>query len=199
MKVFFSCPVTDILQYESEYLAIRKVILNEGHELVRDWLERSLVLAKAGTGDITLNLVYPKVAEAILAADIVILEGSVKSTNLGYQLDYALQKGKPVLFLAKKSQKEMQELFIAAINSQLLTLKGYSNVEQLKEIVEDYLRSNDRKTSTRFNLVIDRRLANYLEWAAFMYKENKTDIIKKSLEHRLSSDERYQRYLKGGE
>ena len=186
MKVFFSCSTKEILKYKEFYRKIRDAIKTSGHALTRDWLDQSIARAESEQNDIPRMQVYFKVISAILAADVAILDGTIRSTTIGYQLTFALQKGKPVLFLTQAPQNELRKLFIGGIKSPLLTLKSY-NKNNLAQIVKDYLANIDGGTRVRFNLVLDKSLNNYIEWAAFTYKKSKTEIIK--------NDKRYQKYL----
>jgi len=195
MKVFFSCSTKEILKYKKFYKTIRDTIKASGHTLTRDWLDWSIARSEAKQNDTPRGVrVYFKVMSAILAADVVILEGTVRSTTIGYQLTFALQKGKPVLFLTQTPQNKLRKLFIGGVKSPLLTLKSY-NKNNLTQIVKDYLVNVEKGTRIRFNLVLDKSLDNYIEWAAFTYKKSKTEIIKNAIEKKIKKDKRYQKYL----
>lgn len=194
MKVWFSCPVQDITKYKDTYLLIRDTIKSEGHELTRDWIERSIKLNESGAGERPKTDVYPLVIEATLAADVVIIDGTVSTFNLGLQVDFAIQKNKPVLFLSQQKQEDLENSFMAGTKSNLLTMKSYTK-DTVKDIIIDFLNIYEGGSKSRFNLVIDQNQSNYLDWAAFTYKKNKTDIIKESIDQRLNNDTRYQGYM----
>src|SRR5690554_3739674 len=97
MKVFFSCSTRSITKYAVFYRAVRDEILKLGHRLSRDWIDYSINVAQRGISGVPSHTLYKDVMSAIVVADVVIIDASVKSMSLGHQLTYALHKGKPVL------------------------------------------------------------------------------------------------------
>lgn len=195
MKVFFSCSTNNILSHKDAYEAIVLAIKEEGHDLTRNWLKKSIELASQKVPDIKRGDHYSLVMSAIISADLVILDSSVQSMSIGHQLTFALDKGKPTLLLANMSEESMKDLFISGSKSSFLTMKNYENVSEIPKIVKDFLRKNSSKSKIRFQIVLDKPQHDYIEWAAFKYSKNKSEIIKKSIDTTSSSDEDYQSHL----
>lgn len=195
MDIFFSCSTDKILEHKDSYLTILKSIKSQGHTLTRDWLEKSLDLAEKKVEDIPREKLYTEVMSAIIAADVAIFDCTVQSMSIGHQLTFALDKGKPSLLLAKKTQEKIENLFISGSKSSYLTLKNYSNEEELKQILFEFLSKNSSKAKVRFQIVLDRAQHDFIEWASFRYKRNKSDIIKDAIDKKSSDDSEYQKYL----
>ena len=191
MKVFFSCSTNEILKYKNEYKAIRDTVKSLGHSLTRDWLDKSIELAVSGQKDVPISRLYSDVVSAILMSDVVIFEGTVRSTSLGHQLTYALEKNKPVLFLTQESGEQLNYLFISGARTSLLTIKNYTK-NNLAHIITDYLANNNGDKKVRFNLVIDKPQDNYIEWASYNYKMSKTEVIKQAINKLMRLDKKYQ-------
>lgn len=195
MEVFFSCSTDNILEHKDSYIAILKTIKSEGHVLTRDWLEKSLDLAEKKREDIPREKLYTEVMSAIIAADVAIFDCTVQSMSIGHQLTFALDKGKPTLLVAQKSQEKIEGLFISGSKSSYLTLRNYSNNEDLKQAILEFLSKNSSKAKVRFQIVLDRAQHDFIEWASFRYKRNKSDIIKDAIDDKSSNNEEYQKFL----
>jgi len=193
MKVFFGFSSKEITKYHKNYKDIQETIKSLGHSLTRNQLEKALGKAKKKKEEI-LPLIQPEIISAILASDIVVLDATIRSSEIGFELAYALEKEKPVLFLAQESQEKINKLFSETEESPLLTAKGY-NKENLKNIVTDYFSNNGSIRKVRFNLVMDKKQDNYIEWASFTKNKSKTEVIKNAIEHLMKSDDHYKKYL----
>src|SRR3989344_9585992 len=194
MRVFFVCDTKDILIYSDKYLTIRETVLSLGHTLTRDWLLGAIQATKRGEKHAESRY-YDKVVEAILVADVVIIEGTVATANISHELTLALQKGRPLLFLSQLPYEELSKGFLSGVDSPLLKIKSYSK-DTLKNIVSDFLNNSIGGLKVRFNLVMEKEQDNYLEWAAFIYKKSKTELIKRAIDVIIKNDDRYREYLK---
>lgn len=195
MKVFFSCSTNSILLHKAAYETILKTIKDEGHELTRDWLGKSIELASNKKPDLKRGGHYSMVMSAIIAADLVIFDGTVQSMSIGHQLTFALDKSKPTLLLANTPEDSMKDFFISGSKSSFLTMKSYKEVNDLPNLVKDFLHKNSSKSKVRFQIVLDKSQHDFIEWASFEYKRNKSDLIKKAIDASAEKDEDYQNHL----
>ena len=184
MLVFFNFPKENTKTYRNQYSSVLNVINSLDISVTSNWLR---IYETSSNDD---SLLYEQAVSEILSADVAIFDMSANSTSIGFQLSYALQKGKPTLLLLDEKRNTELEKFVTGIQSSLLTIKVYSN-KTLSHIVEDYLQNNAEEKKVRFNLVIDKKQDNYIEWAAFNYKKSKTEIIKEAIDQLMLADERY--------
>lgn len=195
MNIFFGCTTHDLELHKEVYLAIRKHILDSGHILTRDWIPEAIDEANSNIPQTRRPDLYDEVMNAILHSDLTIFECSAPGMSVGHQITFSIEKSKPTLILLDSSGKNTGDLFIAGTNSPYLRLKNYKNPAELDKIIDDFLSNNSPTSKTRFNLVIERELNNYVEWASFKKNLSKTEIIKNAINNKMKYDEEYQKYI----
>lgn len=200
MKVHFAASTSKINELGEQYSTICTLTKKMGHTITRDWLPEAIKLINSGHTDIPREGVYDEVLKAILASDVVIAEGTTASFSLGHQITLGLSKGKPVLFLKNedynaKSKKRFVSEFVDGIKNPLLTVAKY-NSNTLPDILNDFLNKNGASPIVKFNIILTKEIENYLDWASYAYKTNKSEFIRKLiLEHMANKDEKYQKFL----
>lgn len=197
MKVHFACSTSKLNKYKENYRTICNEIKNLGHTITRDWIEEAVGFYEQGTLEIDREDIYQKSVESILASDVVIAEGTISSFSVGHQITLALNKNKPVLFLSYKSKDDKSYFrngFIDGIKTPLLSAITYNN-SNLKDVLEDFFNKNKHGLSVKFNIVLTKFIDNYLDWASFTYKTNKSEYIRQVIQKHMDSDKRYKKYL----
>lgn len=197
MKVHFACSTSKLNKYKDNYRAICSEIKNLGHTITRDWIEEAIGFYEQGKLEIDREDIYQKSVESILASDVVIAEGTISSFSVGHQITLALNKNKPVLLLSYKSKDDKSYFrngFIDGIKNPLLSAVTYKDSD-LKDILEDFFNKNKRGLSVKFNIVFTKYIENYLDWASFTYKVNKSEYIRQLIEKHMDTDKRYRKYL----
>lgn len=154
-----------------------KIIHEEGHELVEDWIEPTYQQLKKGVkiADFDWPAIYKSSIDSVHRADIVIAESTVPSFSVGFQVSVAMQIKKPILILNKVNVKDAP--FPSGIDEGIL-YKDY-NDKNLKSIVIKFLKDNDvQLKDMRFNFFIDRPIYNYLRWASHRTGKTKAEILR---------------------
>lgn len=199
MKVCFACSTSEIGTHKDAYRRICALIKEMGHTLTRDWLEEAIrIVENKAVNTLDREEVYNKVLGSILAADVMIIEGTVTSFSVGHQVTLALSKNKPTLFLMKKSlgkkNGKSKDSFLKGITSPLLTVAEYDD-SNLADILNDFLNNNGGRPVVKFNIVLTKEIENYLNWASFTHKLNKSEFIRNLiLKHMKDEDKQYQKY-----
>lgn len=196
MKVFFSCATTDLLKYKDSYLKIVDTIKQGGHSITRDWLNREVMHLEMKDSKGKRSDLYTKVMSAITQADVVIFDCTVRSMGLGHQLTYALDKGKPTLLLSKGNSMDIKDLFISGSKSGFLTIRNYKDIKDIPEIVNNFLLKNSSRPKVRFQIVLDKEQNDFIEWASYIYKRNKSEIIKSAIDKSAQEDNNYINFSK---
>lgn len=197
MKVHFACSTSKLNKYKGNYRSICNEIKNLGHTITRDWIEEAIGYYDQGKLEIDREDIYKKSVESILASDVVVAEGTISSFSVGHQITLALSKNKPVLFLSYKSKDDKSYFrngFIDGIKTPLLSAITY-NDNNLKDVLEDFFNKNKRGLSVKFNIVLTKYIENYLDWASFTYRTNKSEYIRQIIQKHMDSDKRYKKYL----
>lgn len=130
---------------------------------------------------------------SIIAADMAIIELGEPSYCQGFETALCISRKTPVLLLKEKTSKAM---YAETVEEEVVEHAEYS-ANGLEKILLDFV---DRATrgfeKTRFNFFIDKKLENYLDWAAHTYQTNKAEIIRDLLNERmLEKDPQYKKYL----
>lgn len=192
MTIFFTASTKDLLSHKDCYLEIRNTIKSLGHSLSRDWIDDSIDKAQKGVEDIPHVSLYQDVMSAILIADLIVVDVTERSMSIGHQVTFALDKKKPVLLLLNsKENSAVNDLFISGTQSPYLQIKCYSRKEDIKPIIQSFINKYESKSKSRFNLVINKALDTYIEWAAFHYKISKTEVIHNAIQEKASNDRNY--------
>jgi len=134
---------------------------------------------------------YDEIIVSILDADVCIVEGTVKGLSTGHVMTVALDKSKPLLFLHQNNGSDKFPFIVNGNKMYLLTEKVYKNQKDIPEIIKNFLDSQKKGKKVRFNLVLSQPENNYLSWATFVYKKNKTEIIRELINDQISSDNKY--------
>jgi len=201
MKVHFACSTSELEIYSKNYIDICDILRDMGHTITRDWINNAVATLndyKRGKFKIDRVAIYNKAVESILASDAVVIEGTVSSFSIGHQMTLALNKNKPTLILiyndGSSKNNKFQNSFIHGIRSPLLTVAKYSNTEDLRRILSNFLKEKFG-ANIKFNIVLSKEIENYLDWASFYYKKNKSEFIRDIiLEHMKNDDPNYQKY-----
>lgn len=196
MKVFFTCSTKAINKKAKYYREIRDQIITLGNQINRDWIDYSINVAQRNIPDIPSPAYYKDVMSAILTADTIIVDTSIKSMSLGHQITYALQKEKPVLIIRhKESKNATDKLFIEGSEADKLYIDEYKSLSDIKRILRNFFSKFDDKTVKRFNLALTISEDNYINWASFNYKKSKTEIIQEAIDKIAEKDITYRKYL----
>ena len=199
MKIHFACSTSELDTYKESYRQICRLIKEMGHTITRDWLEEAVALTDSNSvNSLDREEVYNKVVSSILAADVVVIEGTVASFSVGHQVTLGLAKNKPTLFLVKKSNAHKKNgkpktTFLAGLSSPLLTVAEYDE-SNLPDILNDFLNNNGGRPVVKFNIVLTKEIESYLDWASFTKKTNKSQFIRSLILNHMREDPQYRKY-----
>ncbi len=188
MKVHF---ITSRPTLENDINTLRQiveVVKGSGHELALDWIERAYRRntepsqpAPDWTAIVKQNL------ETIAKSDIIIAETSYENFAIGYQIAVAIQQKKPVLLLRHSTADK--NAFVTGVEDGWVKHEEYTT-DSLKGIVSSFISDNDIKSKDmRFNFFIDRKIYNYLRWAAFKTGKTKAEILRDLVQNEIDKQE----------
>ena len=100
MNIYFACSITGGREFEAVYQEFTRALLADGHEVPTAHLAESNVISVEKVID--PQEVYERDVVWIRACDALIAEVSVPSHGVGYEVGFALERGKPVLCLAQE-------------------------------------------------------------------------------------------------
>ena len=134
MKVYCSGPISGNTDYQQFYLEIIKHVTSLDH-VAFSQLNKDFHTPK----EITDNEIYLRDINWIDHSDLFIAEVSGSSTGVGYEISYTLhQKSIPLLALAHNNVKRVTAM-LTGCDNELLTFKRYSDENELKQIISDFI------------------------------------------------------------
>jgi nucleoside 2-deoxyribosyltransferase len=135
MKIYFSCSLTGGREDEQVYGLIVDHLLSEGHEIPTAHLAQPEVMALEQVVD--AREVYLRDVKWIDECEAIIAEVSTPSHGVGYEIAYALSKGKPVLCCYKQDASVSK--MIMGNDAPNLTLGSYTTAAQAIAVVNDFI------------------------------------------------------------
>ena len=136
MNIYFSCSITGVRNDQPVYAAIVDWLLAQGHEVPTAHLARPEVMTEETAVEPTV--VYDRDIAWLDAADAIVAEVSTPSHGVGYEVAYALMKGKPVLCLAREGVKVTK--MITGNPMPGLRMERYGDEGEAVRRVEEFLR-----------------------------------------------------------
>ncbi|MFZ1377730.1 MAG: nucleoside 2-deoxyribosyltransferase [Geothrix sp.] len=100
MDLYFSCSLTGGRQDQPVYAALVAHLQSLGHRVLTDHLASEAVMA--ADGGMAPEAVFTRDTTWLKACEAVIAEVSTPSHGVGFEIAYALERGKPVLCLARE-------------------------------------------------------------------------------------------------
>lgn len=178
LNVHFIAPKTNLADEIDFFRYIVDVIHKHGHTLAKDWLEPNYLRYINKQPDEIIDWASACRAniEAIPSSDVVIAEVSTKSFGVGYQVGLAASQKKPVLLLRREGISK--EAFLGGLDNAYVTKAEY-NLENIEGIIDNFLKREDEDLKDiRFNMLIDKKLNNYLKQSAIETGKTKAEIIR---------------------
>ena len=136
MKIYFACAIVGGRYDEAIYQQLVDSLLADGHEVP------TLLNAGPGwqhmEGSPDPNEVYRRDIGWIDESQVLIAEVSTPSHGVGYEISYALDRGKPVLCLYRRSTRVSKML--TGNTMQGITLADYDDVSEAIGVMQGFVR-----------------------------------------------------------
>jgi nucleoside 2-deoxyribosyltransferase len=135
MKIYFACSIVGGRQDEAAYQKIVDALLSDGHEVP--------TAMNAGSGWRTMegspdpNEVYRRDTAWIDESQIVVAEVSTPSHGVGYEVSYALDRGKPVLCIYRRGVNVSKMLTGNTMAG--IQVAEYRDLDEAHQIVRDFI------------------------------------------------------------
>lgn len=135
MNIYFACSITGGRQDEAAYAALVTALLADGHEVPTASLARPEVMEQEGR--ISPAEVYQRDTDWIDASDALVAEVSTPSHGVGYEIAYALSKGKPVL-CCYRQERRVSKMLLGNPHPNL-QMRQYSSEAELAQAARSFL------------------------------------------------------------
>jgi hypothetical protein len=118
--------------------------------------------------------------------DLLIAFAGQESTAVGFQVAEAADRERYVLVLVPEGRTAVG----IRVESKFLTVKTF-NSQNLEMLLRDYLDKHRRGNLRRFNFVIPRPLAEYLEWVPRGKRKSKSDFVRDLIQKEMEQEQKY--------
>ncbi len=143
MKIYFACSIVGGRQDEAAYQQIVDALLADGHEVP--------TAMNAGPGWQTMegspdpNEVYRRDIAWIDESQVVIAEVSTPSHGVGYEVSYALERGKPVLCIHRSGVKVSKMLTGNTMPG--IRIAEYADLDDARRIMRDFILKSEKSAA----------------------------------------------------
>ncbi|BCX13679.1 MAG: hypothetical protein KatS3mg085_211 [Candidatus Dojkabacteria bacterium] len=191
MNILFAFTIEDYLSNQNTINKIRRYLLSQGNNLTIDWVnvvENNL----SKYTKFQMKRLFKKSIQALSESKIVILEASTPSFELTSIAYKAIDLKKPTLILKKKKEdfEAKEPDYITINNPDYIETKEYSD-SSLEKIIDNFIKTNLNDPITRFNILLERKQKNYLDWADRFYRMSKSEIIRELINNKAENDPNY--------
>jgi nucleoside 2-deoxyribosyltransferase len=135
MIIYCAGPIRGNTDFQIDFKEIINCIKLQGHTALSELNEQFRTSVP-----LTEKQIFKRDIKWIEKSELMIAESSSPSLGVGFEISYALYKQKiPVLALVNKSAK-MVSAMIAGCNSELLSVKEYSDSIQLEKYISTFIK-----------------------------------------------------------
>jgi len=135
MDLYFSCSLTGGRQDQPVYAELVAHLQRLGHRVLTEHLASPVVMAEDAT--LLPEAVFERDTAWLRACDAVIAEVSTPSHGVGFEVAYAMERGKPVLCLAREGLRVSKML--TGIRHQDFLFRWYATQEEALAHTEAFL------------------------------------------------------------
>lgn len=135
MDLYFSCSLTGGRQDQPAYAAMVAHLQALGHRVLTEHLASETVTAS--DGGLSAEAVFERDTAWLRACAAVIAEVSTPSHGVGFEIAYALERGKPVLCLARDGLRVSK--MITGVRRPGFTFRSYADVHEALRQMEAFL------------------------------------------------------------
>lgn len=185
MKVVFVASHTQKAELGSYYKRTIKFLEDKGLEVYVGSLFDEKLEKEANSNR---EKWYKQTIHEVQKADLVVVEISYPSTaNVGHELTYALEIGKPVIAIYRK---EKEPIFLRGREDEKLLLFEYTD-NDLESILDSALEYATDVQDVRFNFFISPSIGRYLDWVSKNKRIPRAVYLRKLIEEEMHTNSEY--------
>ncbi|HLD94962.1 MAG TPA: nucleoside 2-deoxyribosyltransferase [Anaerolineales bacterium] len=140
MKIYFACAIVGGRQDETIYQQLVDALVADGHEVPTAMNAGPSWQHLEGSPD--PHEVYRRDTGWIDESQVLIAEVSTPSHGVGYEIGYALERGKPVLCIYRRGVRVSKML--TGNTTPEITVVDYANLADCVRIVKNFLKDNSQ-------------------------------------------------------
>lgn len=173
--------------FESMLLYLKENNCNNLNDFILKALKKRILKIYSTTKQ--NNQVYSHSLKQIHKSNFLIADVTYASITIGRQIEYALQKGIPVLCLINTDKTTYISPSMFDVESETQTFRSYGE-KTLPIILKGYIK-NYKNKKIRFNLFISRESENFLNWLSIKNQTSKSETVRKLIENEIKKNKEY--------
>jgi len=183
VKTYFVASIKGRDSYFENYKAIVDALTGLGHSVAEFTLYPSKEYVY-GLDAKEKKEFYEKMSKCISEADIVVVEASYPSINVGHEITLALEKGKPVIALHINGKEP--HLLQGLLSEKLLILE-YS-LDTIREILEYGIEEAKTRIDMRFTILLPPKIVGYLNRISKEKRIPRSVFIRNLIEDKMEEE-----------
>lgn len=185
MNIYFTASIIGKKHYLSNYQNILKTLESGNHKVQSDHIMKTSSDEIRIESEDARRSFHKKLEKWIINADCVIAEASYPSISVGFEISYALSKGKPVLVLY--SGEHIPSLLVHYADEKLICERYH--VESVGSIVAEFLGYVSSSTQPRLTFFVSPTIDHYLDALSKTKKVPKSVYIRNLIEADMKKNE----------
>ncbi|OGL54275.1 hypothetical protein A3K55_02435 [Candidatus Shapirobacteria bacterium RBG_13_44_7] len=188
MKVYFTAALRGRKLFLKNYETIVKYLRELGYEVnTCDVLDDGIEDRVARQTEEDRIEAHCRLSRLLRNADVVVVEVSVPSTSLGYEITEALFLEKPVVVLYARGGNH--PTLLEGRKDEKLQMMEY-DLGGLKKLLEQAMIEAEKMLDVRFNFFVNQKIRDYLERVAKERRVPKSVFIRGLIEREMKKEER---------
>ncbi len=160
MRVYFTASLTGKAQYSENYHAIVSALKHLGHEVIADHIF-STTAKETRSDPLNKRLEYLRyLNDGLAKCDLLIAETSYPSTSVGFEVCWALNRGKSVVVLYTENVGFPPVL--AGVDNEKLIIEVYSK-SNLFKVIGGALTMVEKTKDQRFTMLLPADIMQHLD------------------------------------
>lgn len=181
MRVYFNASMDGRPRCVKHFRPIVKAIKGLNHKVFSDHV---LKVKKINGDKKQIQFDFQRARESIQKSDVMVMEATYPSIEVGHMMALALEMHKAVLVLYQDGHYNLS----MGDPNRLLTVRKYdpSDYKALKKTVSVFLdKANKRLLNKRFNFMIDETEEEYLGWTSKKKGISRADYLRQLIDEDL--------------
>jgi len=135
--------------------------------------------------------------EIIARYDLLFIEASQHTAQLGFEIGFALDKNIPVIVVYhdETGENPLFPLMSVKPDSKLI-IRGYKEAE-FGGVVKKAVQEIENYFDNRFTMILSPQISEFLNWVSNKMRTTRSDYVRSLIESALKKNTEYKKYLKG--
>lgn len=186
MKFHFFCSLEGKKEvYEEIFRQLEKL---DCYPITKHALERNIEDVKRESAEESERYVK-RMKKWTSEADFIVVEVTVPDVSIGYEMMYAMEKGKPVIVLYQE-EKGTVPFTLKGMPPDKINVYPYT-LDGLGEILQYAVEDAKENMDVRFNFFVSPRIVYYLDWIAKKRKIPRAVYLRRLIEKDMEKNKEF--------